>query len=142
MLLAGATAAVGSRGKAEDATTERIVSIENKWLHAKQRSDAGAFMADDFVGINVAGQIESRQDRLNRFQAGPRPPATAVHFEDLKVRLCEQQVAIATGHVVATARGGKAVYTVSFTDVFCYRENDWRAVSAQETLVPQVGSKR
>lgn len=118
------------------AATETILQIENDWLHAKTAEEAGRFMAPDFVGVSTRGVIETRSQRLARFQADPRPPATAVHFEHLTVAFPAPAIAIAiaTGQVVATGSSGASVYTVSFSDTFCLRHGRWLAVHAQETL--------
>jgi hypothetical protein len=112
----------------------KILQIEGQWLHAKTAQVAGRFMAPDFVGVSTRGVIETRSQRLARFQTAPRPPATAAHLEHLAVAFPASGVAIATGQVVGTGDSGAPIYTVSFSDTFCLRHGRWLAVHAQETL--------
>jgi hypothetical protein len=118
------------------AVTQAILRIEDQWLHAKTAQEAARFLAPDFVGVSTRGVIETRQQRLARFRPAPQPPATAVHFEHMKVSFPARAVAIATGEVVGTGKGDRRIYVVAFSDTFCLRRGQWLAVHAQETLAP------
>jgi uncharacterized protein DUF4440 len=114
--------------------TQNILSLEDRWLHAKNAQEAAGFLAPDFIGVSTRGVIETRKQRLARFRPAPQGPATAVHFEHLTVRFPAPAVAIATGQVVGTGSDGRRIYAVAFSDMFCLRSGHWLAVHAQETL--------
>jgi hypothetical protein len=126
-------ATAGAPSKAGN-TTQTILRMEDRWLHAKTAQEAAHFLAPDFVGISTHGVIETREQRLARFLPAPEPPAGAVHFEHLTVSFPAPAVAIATGQVVGTGSDGRRIYVVAFSDTFCLRGGRWLAVHAQETL--------
>lgn len=116
---------------AEQAKRE-LIGLEEKWLHAL--SDAGAqeqILADDFVHALPSGFI-TKKDQLDYLHSGKRPADNlSRHFKDLRVRIYGP-AGIVNGMVVTTDKSGKVVKKSVFTDVFAYRNGQWRAVNAQE----------
>lgn len=117
-------------------TQAAIIQLENRWLANEYHPDAlNQILADDFVHVLPQGFITKRQ-HINFVQTHPQPRLAVHKFEKLEVRVYGG-VAIATGIVFAQRAGGGAPQRTFFTDVFAFRNGQWQAVNAQETLAQQ-----
>src|SRR5262249_46705693 len=94
-------------------------------------------LADEFVDSDATGQLRSRQQVLD---AVPNRRTYAQHLEDLQARLYGD-IGIVHGVNRITDKDGKEVARVRFTDVFLYRDGQWRAVAGHETMVKSEPEK-
>jgi ketosteroid isomerase-like protein len=62
------------------------------------------------------------------------------HLQDLRASLYGD-IGIVHGVNRITDKEGKEVARVRFTDVFCYRDGQWRAISGHETMVQTEDNK-
>src|SRR5262249_1255490 len=111
-----------------------LLEMENRWVTALDRRDPQAvdcLLADGFVDSDATGQLRSRQQVLD---AVPNRRTYAQHLEDLQARLYGD-IGIVHGVNRITDKDGKEVARVRFTDVFRYRDGQWRAVAGHETVV-------
>lgn len=119
----------------------QIVDLEHQWLQAASAGDREtlkSLLADNFVDVNVDGQIRDRAQVIGRPGA---PPHSNQTLEELRVRVWGD-TAVATGiNVVHSLDKGWTV-EVPFTDTFTRVQGRWRAVSSQETLRRKQGQQQ
>jgi hypothetical protein len=113
---------------------QTVLHIEHKWLRASVEHDRATLdriLADDFVDSNWKGGLRTKRQVLDKTVA---PPAYSQHLRDVKIRIYGS-TAIAQGLNEISARDGRIVMRIRFTDVLLYRHGNWQAVAAQETPV-------
>ena len=115
-----------------------VEHLEQEWLNAESdRATLERILADDFVHPVSAGVFLDKASHIDWAVRHPRAADRRAKFETLRVRLFGD-AAIATGIVADSAISGGDVKRTIFTDVFVFRQEAWRAVSAQETPIAQV----
>ena len=119
----------------------QIIDLEHQWLRAASAGDRDtleSLLADNFVDVNVDGQVRDRAQVIGRPGA---PPHSTQTLEELRVRVWGD-TAVATGiNVVHSLDKGWTV-AVPFTDTFTRVQGRWRAVSSQETLRRKQGQQQ
>jgi uncharacterized protein DUF4440 len=114
---------------------QAVLKLEQKWLEREEdRSTLERILADDFTHPVAVGLFLSKQEHIDWSVKHPRPKDRKAHFETLNVRLFGD-TAIATGIVENTDLSGGDERRSIFTDVFAFRDGQWRAVNAQENAV-------
>lgn len=116
---------------------DTFIRLEHEWISALERRDVamlGELLDDSFIDSTFQGAVRTKSDVL----AGPRAGAgyRSVALEDMKVRQYGPTTVIVTGVNVLQRSEKEAAVRVRFTDVFCKLHGRWRAVAAQETLMP------
>lgn len=129
-------APVGS-AMARESDTTVLKDLEQRWLHAIETRDTAfldQLLADDFTDVSIHGELRTKRDVMT----SPVSPASATQqLSDINVR-SYGDVAVVTGlNTVADKRAGWSVQ-IRFTDVFVEHGGHWRAVSAQESLLPRA----
>ena len=113
---------------------QALVDLEHRWAQALERRDSAAidcFLAPEFVDTDVNGELHDRAEVLAAV-AGRK--LSLNHLEDLTVTLAGG-AAVVHGVNRVTDQNGKELARVRFTDVFIYRDGQWKAISGHETLV-------
>src|SRR6266567_6146694 len=96
--LALLTPASTSDSPAGDSRQRELRDLEQRWLDALTRRDAGALseiLDPDFLDITWTGELRDRRAALEAL-ADPKRPSGNQRLEDLRVRL-EGSVALVTG---------------------------------------------
>jgi ketosteroid isomerase-like protein len=113
---------------------QALLDLEHRWIDALHRRDArtlDGLLADDFQDNAYNGNVYTKKEVLARLaQGGPTFPSLGL--EEVLVRV-HGDTGIVTGVNVVKTDGGPV--RVRFTDVFRREGCEWRAVSAQETVI-------
>jgi len=115
---------------------------ENRWAAAIGKHDVAtveAMLADDFVGVNSKGKIQSRRALLGDIK-GSKDTYTSAKNEKLDVHMYGGGVAVVVGtyREKGTGKDGKAFdRTYRFTDTWVDRNGQWQCVASQVSLVSQ-----
>lgn len=115
-------------------TQQALIDLEHDWAKALQKKDAaavGCILAPEFVDTGVDGEVRHRQEVLASIA---QRKDTTNTLEDLAVTMLDD-VAVVHGANHVRDRSGKEVAVVRFTDVFAYRDGQWKAISGHESLV-------
>jgi ketosteroid isomerase-like protein len=124
----------------QERSEKALLEMENRWVTALDRRDPKAvdcLLAEDFVDSDATGQLRTRQQVLD---AVPNRKTYAQHLEDLRARVYGD-TGIVHGVNRISDKDGKEVARVRFTDVFRYRDGQWRAISGHETMVQTAEAK-
>jgi len=114
---------------------QAIRKLEQDWLNGEDdRATLERILADDFMHPVAVGLFLNKQEHIDWSVKHPRPRDRKARFATLNLRLLGD-TAIATGIVENTDASGGDVRRTIFTDVFAFRQGQWRAVNAQENAV-------
>ena len=128
LLAFGQAANKKSSSKAE----EEIMKLEDQWVQSRATKDptmAKDLLSDDYLGANLTGQAQTKQQYIDGVTAGAVFAGKA-EMTDRKVRIY-RDTAVSTGVVTGVVGGAK----VRYIRVFVKRNNKWRLVAAQGTRV-------
>jgi ketosteroid isomerase-like protein len=147
-LLAAALLAlmVPTMGRADDADAEKQVALLSKQhREAAVKGDTKALdsiLADDWVGINPRGNVESKAQQAKTLKDGS-VDFEAIDPEEVKVRVYGD-AAVVTGryHVKLTFNGQKIDDLVRTTEVFAKQGGKWRCVSTQVTSIARQPAEK
>jgi ketosteroid isomerase-like protein len=148
-LLAAALLAlmVPTMGRADEADAEKQVAMLSKqYREAIVKGDTkvvDSILADDWVGINPAGDVESKAQQVKNLK-DESVDFEAIDPEEVKVRVYgEAAVVMGRYHVRLTYNGQKVDHLVRTTEVFAKQGGKWRCVSTQVTRIAgQPGENR
>jgi hypothetical protein len=115
------------------AARAELLGLESRWLAAHDSATLARILAPDFVHPVASGNFLTRAQHIAWVVAHPPDTTIARRFADMRVRFYGT-TAIVTGTVVRSREGVEIGRNV-FTDVFVKRNDRWRAVSAEETVV-------
>jgi len=128
LLAFGQAANKKSSSKAE----EEIMKLEDQWVQSRATKDttmAKDLLSDDYLGANVTGQAQTKQQYIDGITAGTIFAGKA-EMTDRKVRIYGD-TAVSTGFVTGVAGADK----VRYIRVYVKRNNKWRQVASQGTRV-------
>jgi ketosteroid isomerase-like protein len=138
---------VPSMGRADDTDAEKQVAMLSKQhREAVIKGDTKAMdsiLADDWVGINPRGDLESKAQQAKNLKEGI-VDFEAIDPEEVKVRVYGDAVIVmGRYHVKLTSNGQKIDDFVRTTEVFAKQGGKWRCVSTQVTgIARQPAEKR
>ncbi|HEX6966434.1 MAG TPA: nuclear transport factor 2 family protein [Gemmatimonadaceae bacterium] len=115
--------------------TQSVLNLEQAWIRAiaqRDTSTVACILADDFLDTSWQGVLRSKRDQIHGL--AKQPPRYTPHYSDWRVHLYGN-TAVVRGLNVMTDSRGHEVGRLRFTDVFAYRDGQWQAVAAQETMV-------
>jgi ketosteroid isomerase-like protein len=139
LMLAGTLPAQCDKAK-QERSEKALLEMENRWVTALDHRDpkgVDCLLAEDFLDSDASGQLRTRQQVLD---AVPKRKTYAQHLEDLRARVYGD-TGIVRGVNRISDKEGKEVARVRFTDVFRYRDGQWRAISGHETMVQTEANK-
>lgn len=118
---------------------KEVEALEEKWRTAQLAGDIAtmdAMLADDFIGISMSGQVNTKAQQLDRIRS-KRLVLTRIDLDDMKVKLLDS-VAIVTSlaQVEGTNEGVPVKGTYRYTRI--YRQlpsGDWKITSFEATHV-------
>lgn len=123
---------------AQTAAKRQIAALEEDWIKAVIRRDAGAFnrlLAPEFV-YTEDDRVYTKDQLIKEVTTGS-DTVTAGRNEDLTVRV-HGNTAIATGWLVLVGRGSSGPFERRFryTDTWLKMGARWRVIAAQDYLKP------
>lgn len=139
LAIAGGLSAQCDKAK-QERSEKALLEMENRWVTALDRRDPKAvdcLLAEEFLDSDTTGQLRTRQQVLD---AVPNRKTYAQQLVDLRPALYGD-IGIVRGVNRITDKDGKEVARVRFTDVFRYRDGQWRAISGHETMVQAPETK-
>jgi ketosteroid isomerase-like protein len=138
---------VPTMGRADDADSEKQVASLSKQtqaaLVAGDTQALNALLADDWVGINPEGSVQSKAECVKDFKAGV-VDFEAIDPQEVKVRVYgDAAVVSGRSHVKLTHSGHKIDDRVRVTEVYVRQGGKWQCVSTQVTSIAgKTGDKR
>ncbi len=118
-----------------------VESLEDQWRAAQLTADVSAMdrlLADDFVGISITGQANTKTQQLDRIR-NRRLVLTRIDLSDRKIKLLGT-VAIVTSlaQVEGTNEGEPMKGTYRYTRVYQrLASGTWKTTNFEATRVPQ-----
>lgn len=116
---------------------DALIQIEQSWAAALEVRDAdavGCILADEFQDADPSGKLLGRAETLA--QVPHRRPGKNI-LSELTPHVFGDFGYI-RGLATLVDAQGKTVARVRFTDIYVYRDQRWRAVAGQETLLPEA----
>jgi hypothetical protein len=117
--------------KSSSKAEEEIMKIEDQWVQSRATKDptvSKELLADDYLGANLTGQAQTKQQFIDGVTAGTF--TGKAEMMDRKVRIYGD-TAVSTGFVTGVAGADK----VRYIRVYVKRNNKWRLVASQGTRV-------
>lgn len=129
----------------EDRLHREIEGLEARWRAALLQNDVatmGGLLADDYLGINPNGTLETKADALASHRLG-QVKISSIDTESVKVHVYGE-TAVVTSRV--DLRGQNADRDISglyhYTRVYSHRGNDWKIVSFEASRIPSRHERR
>jgi ketosteroid isomerase-like protein len=126
-------------------TKKEVETLEEKWRVAQLAGDVATMdkmLADDFIGISMSGQVNTKAQQLDRIRTR-KLVVTKVELSDRKVKLVGS-VAIVTSQadVEGTSEDGSVKGTYRYTRIYQRMANgEWKITSFEATRIrPPKGS--
>jgi len=143
-------AAYGFRGqqkheKKHDEKRE-VEALEEKWRTAQLAGDVATMdkmLADDFIGISMSGQVNTKQQQLDRVRTR-KLMISKIQLSDMKVKLVGS-VAIVTSvaDVEGTSEGASVQGKYRYTRVYQHLPTgEWKITSFEATRIAPQRSER
>ena len=133
-----AEAAVKSHEKKHDVKKE-VEALEEQWRVAQLAGDVATMdrmLADDFIGISMSGQVNTKAQQLERIRTR-KLVVTRIDLSDMKVKLVGA-VAIVTSQadVEGTSEDGSVKGTYRYTRIYQRLPNGmWKITSFEATRI-------
>lgn len=126
----------------EDRLHKEIENLEAQWRIALMQNDVATInrlLADDYLGINPNGTLETKADALAQRRAGTTKISN-IDTINLKVRVYGD-TAVATSQVELQGRDGDRDISgrYHYTRVYSRRSGEWRVVSFEASRIPAEG---
>ena len=124
-----------SKKKSSSNAEEEIMKIEDQWVQSRGTKDPTTskdLLTDDYLGANLTGQAQTKQQFIDGVTAGGFPGKA--EMTDRKVRIYGD-TAVSTGFVTGVSGADK----VRYIRVYVKRNNKWRLVASQGTRVTEGG---
>jgi len=127
----------------EDRLHKEIENLESQWRTALVQNDVATFnrlLADDYLGINPNGTLETKADALAQQRSGTVKIST-IEPDNVKIRVYGD-TAVVTSLVDLEGRDGDRDISgrYHYTRVYSRRAGEWKVVSFEASRIPP-GSK-
>lgn len=139
-----AQAAVKNHEKKHDAK-KQVETLEEQWRVAQLAGDVATMdkmLADDFIGISMSGQVNTKAQQLDRIRTR-KLVVSKIELSDMKVKLVGS-VAIVTSQadVEGTSEDGSVKGTYRYTRIYQHlASGEWKITSFEATRIrPPKGS--
>jgi ketosteroid isomerase-like protein len=128
----------------EDKLHKEIENLEAEWRAALVQNDVttvSRLLADDYLGINPNGTLETKADALAQQRSGTMK-ISSIEPENQKVRVYGD-TAVVTSKVQVEGHDGERDISglYHYTRVYSRRDGQWKVVSFEASRIPP-GSKR
>ena len=115
-----------------------IIELEHERLKAFARDDKATFerlVTDDLTMTHSSGEVANKAELMAVMRPStPERPLPALSTEDVKVRVYGD-AAVMTGRLVETARDGRRVFVLRFTNTYIRQKGRWRMSAGQLTTL-------
>jgi ketosteroid isomerase-like protein len=127
----------------EDRLHREVENLESQWLKALIQNDIATvnrLLADDYLGIDPNGTLETKADALAQQRSGTMK-ITSIEPDNVKVRVYGD-TAVVTSRVDVVGRDGDRDVSgkYHYTHVYSRRSGEWKIVSFEASRLP-AGSK-
>jgi ketosteroid isomerase-like protein len=131
------------RGEKHESRRE-IDQLEEKWRKAVLAGDVAAMdslLADDYIGINASGTLQTKEDVLTRMRSGRRR-ITGLELSDSKVRFYGTTALVTSfAHVMGVNAEGEALGDLRYTRVYVRNaQGVWKIVSFEASRIRRESS--
>jgi ketosteroid isomerase-like protein len=128
----------------DDHLRREIENLESQWLKAMMQNDVATvnrLLADDYLGINPDGTLQTKADALAQQRSGTMKVSN-IDPENVKVRVYGD-TAVVTSRVAVQGHDGNRDIggRYHYTHVYSRKSGDWKIVSFEASRIPP-GSKR
>jgi ketosteroid isomerase-like protein len=128
----------------DDRLHRELENLESQWRTAVMQNDvatANRLLADDYLGINPNGTLETKADALAQRRSGT-VKISSIDVDNIKVRVYGD-TAVVTSRVDVLGHDGDRDISgrYHYTRVYNHRSGEWKIVSFEASRVPP-GSKR
>jgi ketosteroid isomerase-like protein len=123
----------------EDRLHKEIENLESQWRLAVVQNDVAAFnrlLADDYLGINPNGTLETKADALAQRRSGT-VKVSSIEPDNVKIRVYGD-TAVVTSLVDVEGHDGDRDISgrYHYTRVYSRRDGEWKVVSFEASRVP------
>jgi ketosteroid isomerase-like protein len=127
----------------EDRLHREIENLESQWRTAVMQNDVATvnrLLADDYLGINPNGTLETKADALAQRRSGT-VRISSIEPDNVKVRVYGE-TAVVTSRVDVVGHDGDRDISgrYHYTRVYNRRSGEWKIVSFEASRIPP-GSK-
>jgi ketosteroid isomerase-like protein len=127
----------------EDKLHREIENLEAEWRTALIQNDVATvnrLLADDYLGINPNGTLETKADALAQQRSGT-VKISSIEPENLKVRVYGDTAVVTSRVQVEGHEGDRDISGLyHYTRVYSRRDGEWKVVSFEASRIPP-GSK-
>jgi ketosteroid isomerase-like protein len=133
------------RGEKHESRRE-IDQLEEKWRKAVLAGDVAAMdslLSDDYIGINVSGTLQTKEDVLTRLRSGRRR-ITNLALSDSKVRFYGTTALVTSiAHVTGVNADGEVIGDFRYTRVYVRNaQGVWKIVSFEASRIRLPGAHK
>ncbi len=149
ILLVSAAPARGQHPRRNDQFKHQVEQLEQAWRSAELNGDVdamGKLLSDDFVGINMSGQVVTKMQLLDRMRRR-RTVLTRLDLDDVHVKLLGQTAIVTSrAEVEGTNEGAPVHGNYRYTRVYTRTATGaWQITNFEATRVgpppPPPGSR-
>jgi ketosteroid isomerase-like protein len=127
------------QAKENEIKQDELVNLEKETARALQANNVGLFRqvyGDDFVGILPAGQTVDKAGWIAAIENSGAKYDSFV-ASDIRVRLFEETAVVTCLYSSRGTKNGHPFFRqLRVTHVYFYGQRGWKAIAAQETLLP------
>jgi ketosteroid isomerase-like protein len=126
----------------DDRLRKEIETLESQWRTALVQNDVGTInrlLADDYLGINPNGTLETKADALALRRSGT-VKISSIDPINLKIRVYGD-TAVATSQVELQGHDGERDISgrYHYTRVYSHKSGEWKVVSFEASRIPAEG---
>jgi ketosteroid isomerase-like protein len=126
----------------EDRLHKEIENLESQWRTALMQNDVATInrlLADDYLGINPNGTLETKADALALRRSGT-VKISSIDPSNLKIRVYGD-TAVATSQVELQGHDGERDISgrYHYTRVYSHKSGEWKVVSFEASRIPPNG---
>ena len=128
----------------EDRLHKEIENLESQWRTALMQNDVATInrlLADDYLGINPNGTLETKADALALRRSGT-VKISSIDPSNLKIRVYGD-TAVATSQVELQGHDGERDISgrYHYTRVYSHKSGEWKVVSFEASRIPPNGKR-
>ena len=138
ILLSGFTTQARAGFPHHENVHKEIEGLELDWRQAQLTNnvtEVDRLLADDYLGINANGTLETKADELTRRRSGSLH-ITQLDLSDIKVRIYGDTAVVTSKAEVIGKNGDRDISgRYRYTRVYSNREGQWRIVSFEASRI-------
>ncbi len=138
-LMSAQQAHAGQKHEKKHDVKKEVEALEEQWRKAQLAGDVATMdrmLAEDFIGISMSGQVNTKAQQLERVRSR-KLVLSRMDLSDMKVKLVDS-VAIVTSraYVEGTSEGASVKGNYRYTRVYQRRPSgEWRITSFEATRI-------